>query len=135
MIHSITYQGCKGRLIQVEGAKSPGFSGIHLIGNVSEVIKEGKERAKAAINHLGISLPAQKIVISFSPADIPKCGSHLDLAVALELLRLSEPDSIKIQWENMKPWLVVSELNIRGEMTYTRTVSYTHLTLPTILLV
>jgi len=49
-------------------------------------VSEAKERVRAALAALSIALPAQKVTINLSPADLPKVGSHFDLPIALALL-------------------------------------------------
>ena len=54
--------------VTVEFSWSKGFTGCHLVGSVGEVCKQGLERSKSALEHLGVSLSNRKMVISLSPA-------------------------------------------------------------------
>lgn len=56
-----------------------------IIGLADSIVKESKERVTSALKSYGIILP-KKIIINLAPADIPKEGSCLDLAIAISLM-------------------------------------------------
>lgn len=78
--------------INLEAMIARGLPAFSIVGLASVSIKESVDRIKAAFMNLdNFTLPAKKITINLSPSDIPKSGSHFDLAIAL-LVCLYEVD-------------------------------------------
>ncbi|MFK7827142.1 MAG: YifB family Mg chelatase-like AAA ATPase [Oligoflexales bacterium] len=100
-------------LVHVEAGFMRGFTGLSLIGNPSDVCKQGLERARAALEASGLSIPQRKILISLLPADLKKDGSQLDLAIAVTLLLLICDKKPKIDVEK---WLFIGELALDGKI-------------------
>jgi magnesium chelatase family protein len=61
-----------------------------IVGLPDKAVSEARERVRAALSALSIALPAKRITINLSPADLPKEGSHFDLPIALALLAALE---------------------------------------------
>src|SRR3546814_12185820 len=61
----------------------PGFG---LVGLPDKAVGESRERVRAALGAIGLSLPPKRITVNLAPADLPKEGSHYDLPIALALL-------------------------------------------------
>lgn len=45
-----------------------------------------RERVRAAFAALGLALPPKRVIVNLAPADLPKEGSHYDLANVLSML-------------------------------------------------
>ena len=103
--------GCS--LLEIESTFTRGFAGIQMVGNPSETCREGKDRAKAALEFCGLPFPQKRLLISLTPGDIKKDGSQLDLpiAISLALLLKKQPPAI-----NPKNWLFASEVSITGAL-------------------
>ena len=80
--------GLNAVLVAVESSTTRGYVGIQTIGNTSEICRDGKERAKGALEAVGYVIPNRRIVISFSPADVKKDGSQFDLPMAVSMALL-----------------------------------------------
>lgn len=106
-------------LIRVESGLLRGFTGMQIIGNASETCKDGKERARAALESLGIRMPQQRLMISFVPADTKKDGSQFDLAIAVSLAVLLNPGE---KFIDTSKWVFVGELGINGQLRPVRGV-------------
>lgn len=100
-------------ILQVECSYTRGFSGLQLIGNTSEVCKSGLERAKAALESLGILIPQKRIIINICPAPIRKDGSHFDLPFAVGLAVLITGKKPRIPLDK---WLFSAELGLNGTL-------------------
>ena len=61
LVHSGICDAMDGGIAQIESGFVRGFAGMQLIGNASEVCRDGKERARAALEALGIHLPPRQI--------------------------------------------------------------------------
>lgn len=99
------------RLITLDACISRGFSGIQLLGNLGETCREGRDRAKAALENLGIQLTQKKVLMNLSPADLKKDGNHFDLAIAVVLALLHQKASVQIRWDR---WALIGELDLNG---------------------
>lgn len=78
--------GIEGMLISVESDISNGLPGFDLVGFLAASVKEARDRVRAALKNTGFLLPAKKITVNLSPADIRKDGTGFDLAIAIAVL-------------------------------------------------
>ncbi len=84
--HTVAFEGIDARPVEVQCALSNGLPSFSIVGLPDKAVSEARERVRAALTTLGLALPAKKITINLSPADMPKEGSHFDLPIALALL-------------------------------------------------
>lgn len=78
--------GIQGVLIRVEADVRDGLPSVSMVGSLSASVRESKERVITAIKNLGIPIPPKRITINFSPADLKKEGTALDLPIAIAIL-------------------------------------------------
>lgn len=112
-IQTALYDAMESAILQVECGFTRGFNGLQLIGNSTEVCKSGLERARAALEGLGIFIPQKRIVLNISPAHIRKDGSHFDLPFAVALAALITEKEPTI---DLNKWLFVAELGLDGRL-------------------
>ncbi len=84
--YTVAFEGVDARLVEVQCAVTPGLPAFSIVGLPNKAVSEAKDRVRAALTSLSIALPAKRITINMSPADLPKEGSHYDLPIALSLL-------------------------------------------------
>ncbi|MDJ1007644.1 MAG: YifB family Mg chelatase-like AAA ATPase [Paracoccaceae bacterium] len=84
--YTVAFEGIAARLVEVQCALTPGMPAFSIVGLPDKAVSEARERVRAAFAALAIALPARKITVNLSPADLPKEGSHFDLAIALGVL-------------------------------------------------
>lgn len=84
--YTVAFQGVEARIVEVQCALSPGIPAFSIVGLPDKAVSEARERVRAALTALSIALPAKRITVNLSPADLPKEGSHYDLPIALALL-------------------------------------------------
>jgi magnesium chelatase family protein len=84
--YTVAFQGVEARLVEVQCAIAAGLPAFNLVGLPDKAVSEAKERVRAAMTAMGLALPAKRITVNLSPADLPKEGSHFDLPIALALL-------------------------------------------------
>ena len=85
---SIALVGAEGHLIDVQVAVSQGTVGTSVVGRPDASLHEARDRVRMAINN---SAPTPKdtwpatfrVTILLAPADLPKSGTHFDLAIAV----------------------------------------------------
>ena len=84
--YTVAFQGVDARLVEVQCAVTAGLPAFSVVGLPDKAVSEARERVRAALTALSIALPAKRITVNLSPADLPKEGSHFDLPIALALL-------------------------------------------------
>lgn len=85
--HSVAVIGAMGHLLDIQADVSAGQPGITVVGRADAAQREGVDRVRMAIVNSDLRWPsAQRITILLSPADLPKAGTHLDLAMAISIL-------------------------------------------------
>ena len=84
--YTVAFEGVEARRVEVQCAVSAGVPSFTVVGLPDKAVTEAKERVRSALTAMAIALPAKRITINLSPADLPKEGSHFDLPIALALL-------------------------------------------------
>lgn len=85
-VNTITFNGLEILDVDLQVQITSGLPNFIIVGLPDKAIAESRERVRAAIQSLGLDLPAKRIVINLAPADLLKEGSHFDLPVALGIL-------------------------------------------------
>jgi len=75
--------------VRVEVHLGNGLPTFTIVGLPAPVVKESRERVRAALAHCGYELPAGRITVNLAPADLPKEGGRFDLPIALGILLAS----------------------------------------------
>ncbi len=84
---TIVLDGAVGHLVDVQVDVSAGQASLTLVGRADQSINEAPHRCRMAIHNSGRHWPSTKrVTILFSPSDLPKRGTHVDLAIALAVL-------------------------------------------------
>lgn len=107
-----TLYGIDARIVSVEVDISEGIPGWHMSGLPEQVVKESKDRVRAALKNSGLSIPTQKFTINFAPADNKKRGTGFDLPVAIGLLAAAGFVGKGL----LTDYLFVSELSLTGKL-------------------
>ena len=81
--------GFSGSLVEVECDAKRGLPTLQIVGMGNKAIDEAKERVRSAISNSLLEFPSNKITINLAPAELPKDGSHYDLAIAIAILTIS----------------------------------------------
>jgi magnesium chelatase family protein len=82
--------GLHAPLIEVEVHVSQGLPSLTIVGLAEAAVRESKDRVRSAIINSGFQFPAKRLTINLAPADLPKEGARLDLAIALGILIASD---------------------------------------------
>jgi magnesium chelatase family protein len=85
-IQTVAFEGVDALNVEVQVHLGAGLPAFTLVGLADKTVAESRERVRASLQSLGIALPAKKILVNLSPADLVKEGSHFDLPIALGLL-------------------------------------------------
>ena len=101
-----------GKIVSVEVDISRGLNNFAIVGLGDRAVAEARDRVGSALKNAGFESPKsknQKTVVSLSPADLKKEGSHFDISIALGFL-IAEG----LETENLDKTLFVGELGLDG---------------------
>lgn len=107
-INTIAFNGVDVQSVDVQVQISNGLPAFSIVGLPDKAVAESKERVRAALHALGISLPAKRLTVNLAPADVAKEGSHYDLPIALGLLAAMEV----LPKDEMEKYVVLGELSL-----------------------
>jgi len=82
-INTFSFAGIEALKVEVQVQISSGLPNFLVVGLPDKAVGEARERVRAALTSMGLSLPPKRIVINLAPADMLKEGSHFDLPIAL----------------------------------------------------
>ncbi len=109
---TVAFNGLEILSVDVQVQISSGLPAFMVVGLPDKVVAESRERVRAAILSLGISLPAKRITINLSPADLLKEGAYFDLPIALGLL----VGMGIIAQEDIENYISLGELGLDGSI-------------------
>ncbi len=110
--------GSNASLVTIEADITRGLHSFSIVGLPDKAVEEARDRISAAIRHAGFASPKssnKRIVLSLSPADLKKEGSHYDLPLAL--CYLSATGDIELPKEQA---LYAGELALDGTLRSVR---------------
>ncbi len=111
-VSTVAYLGLEARSVEVQCQVAPGVPAFVIVGLPDKAVAESRERVRAALTAIGLSLPPKRITVNLSPADLPKEGSHYDLPIAMALLGAMGI----VDAETLASYLVVGELGLDGRV-------------------
>lgn len=104
--------GIRAVPIRVEVDISAGMPAFEMVGFLASEVREARERVRTALHNCGIALPAKRITVNLSPANIRKSGTGFDVAIAVALLAAMG----LVDGARTADTLYVGELNLRGDI-------------------
>ena len=116
-LKSATLQNLQAKEVWSEVSFTRGLPSFNIVGLASESIKESKERVKSALLHNNFTFPPLRILISLSPSDLQKSGSHFDLPIAV-LIALKE----FVLSKEFEDFFVFGELGLDGTIKDTNAI-------------
>ena len=115
---AVVLLGVDGCVVDVEAHVSNGVSGFSVVGMADKLVGEARDRCRSAFLTSGLQWPGPKTTIGLSPAELPKRGPILDLAIAAALLAASG----QIPREIVAEWVIIGELSLDGRLRPARGV-------------
>ena len=109
---SRTELGLDAPLVQVEAQLGAGLPSFSIVGLPAPVVRESRERVRAAILSSGFQFPAGRITVNLAPAELLKHGGRFDLPIALALLVASGQVRAAARWQ----FECYGELGLAGEL-------------------
>jgi magnesium chelatase family protein len=109
-VKTVSFVGISPIEIEVQIQLLNGLPAFTIVGLPDKTVAESRERIRACLFSMGISLPTKRITVNLAPADVQKEGSHYDLPIALALLAAMDI----IQQEDVANVLALGELSLNG---------------------
>ncbi|HYO38298.1 MAG TPA: ATP-binding protein, partial [Nocardioidaceae bacterium] len=110
---TIALSGATGHLVDVQVDLAHGVVATALVGRPDASVTEARDRCRAAVTNTGFTWPnTRRVTILLSPADLPKRGSHFDLAIAVGVLAAAG-DVPRAALEGL---VLVGELTLDGRL-------------------
>lgn len=104
--------GIESVLVQVEADVCDGMPVFEMVGELSNEVKEAKERIRVAIRNTGIRLSPKRITINLYPAELRKSGTGFDLPIALAVLAAYGHISSK----SLEDIVFAGEISLNGDI-------------------
>ena len=111
-INTVASQGVEVLEVDVQVQIASGVPAFTVVGLPDKAVAESRERVRAALGAIGLSLPPKRITVNLSPADVLKEGSHFDLPIAVGLL----VSMGVIGAEDVAGFFVLGELALDGSL-------------------
>ncbi len=112
-VTTVAFVGIEARRVDVQVQVAPGMTAFSIVGLPDKAVAESRERVRSALIAIGLALPPKRITVNLAPADLPKEGSHFDLAIALGLMAAIGA----VPAEALRRWCVLGELALDGRVT------------------
>ena len=112
-INTVAFQGIEVVAIDAQVHMGAGLPGFAVVGLPDKAVAESRERVRAALESLGLGLPAKRITVNLAPADMLKEGSHFDLPIALGLLAAMKV----LPAEELAGYVALGELALDARIT------------------
>ncbi len=109
-INTVAFQGVDVVGIDCQVQMASGLPAFTVVGLPDKAVGESRERVRAALGALGLSLPPKRITVNLAPADLLKEGSHFDLPIALGLLAAMDV----LPADELAGYSVLGELSLDG---------------------
>ncbi len=71
-VNTVAFLGMEVITVDVQVQMASGLPAFTVVGLPDKAVTESRERVRAAIGSLGLSLPPRRITVNLSPADLPK---------------------------------------------------------------
>ena len=112
-VKTAALRGIEAVTVETQVRMSAGLPSFIIVGLADKAVAESRERVRAALSAIGLSLPPKRLTVNLSPADLPKEGSHYDLPIALGVLAAMGA----VPSERLENLLAMGELSLEGELS------------------
>jgi len=108
----VVLTGLRGDLVEVEADLSNQTPGFSIIGLADKAIGEAHQRVHNACANSDLALSRRKLTVNLSPANLPKQGTGLDLAIAIASLATEH----EIDAASLAATVHIGELGLDGRL-------------------
>ncbi len=111
-VNTFSFSGIEAMPVEVQVQIASGIPAFLVVGLPDKAVGEARERVRAALTAMGLSLPPRRVLINLAPADLLKEGSHFDLPIALAVLAAMGV----IPLEDAAGYAALGELSLDGRL-------------------
>ena len=111
-VNSFAFAGIEAQKVEIQVQIAAGLPAFLMVGLPDKAVAEARERVRAALTSMGLSLPAKRILVNLAPADMLKEGSHFDLPVALAVLAAMDV----LPADDLGGYAALGELSLDGRI-------------------
>ena len=90
MVKSVGIFGLNSYMLEIEADVSGGMPAFDVVGLPDTVVKESRDRVRAAIKNCSYTFPTGRITVNLAPADKKKEGAVYDLPILIAILMASK---------------------------------------------
>jgi magnesium chelatase family protein len=109
-VNSFAFAGIDAQRVEVQVQIAAGLPNFLVVGLPDKAVGEARERVRAALTAMGLSLPPKRLLVNLAPADMQKEGSHFDLPIALAVLAAMDV----LAREELSEFAALGELSLDG---------------------
>jgi magnesium chelatase family protein len=107
-------RGIDAPQVRVEVDIGPGLPTFNIVGLPEAVVKESKDRVRAALTNSDFQFPSGRLTVNLAPADLPKEGGRFDFPIAIGILSASgQLTDIRSELQESE---LYGELSLSGEL-------------------
>ena len=110
-VSSLGLFGLNAFPVDVEIDISRGNPQFDIVGLPDTVVKESRERIRAALRSCSISFPVAAVMVNLAPADTKKSGSVHDMAIFMAILR-----GMRMISEELDGCSFIGEISLNGDI-------------------
>jgi magnesium chelatase family protein len=107
-------RGIDAPQVRVEVDIGSGLPAFNIVGLPEAVVKESKDRVRAALINSEFQFPAGRITVNLAPADLPKEGGRFDFPIAIGILSAS--GQLTDARSELQGCELYGELSLSGEL-------------------
>jgi magnesium chelatase family protein len=107
-------RGIDAPQVRVEVDIGSGLPAFNIVGLPEAVVKESKDRVRAALTNSEFQFPAGRITVNLAPADLPKEGGRFDFPIAIGILSAS--GQLTDARSELQGCELYGELSLSGEL-------------------
>ncbi|HVC01474.1 MAG TPA: YifB family Mg chelatase-like AAA ATPase [Steroidobacteraceae bacterium] len=107
-------RGIDAPQVRVEVDIGSGLPAFNIVGLPQAVVKESKDRVRAALGNSDFQFPCGRITVNLAPADLPKEGGRFDLPIAIGILIAS--GQVTDARSELSDCELYGELSLSGEL-------------------
>ena len=111
-IQTFAFAGIEAVPVEAQVQITAGMPNFLVVGLPDKTVGESRERVRAALAAMGLSLPPRRVLVNLAPADLLKEGSHFDLPIALAVLTAMEV----LPREEIGGYAALGELHLDGTL-------------------
>ncbi|MCX6397686.1 MAG: YifB family Mg chelatase-like AAA ATPase [Propionibacteriales bacterium] len=111
---TVSLLGARGHVVDVQVDVTNAVIDTVVVGRPDPSIREGRARCRAAVENSGLRWPvSRRVTILLSPADLPKRGTHFDLAMAIGVVAADPEQGLAGLLDDV---VLIGELTLNGQL-------------------